>query len=819
MSKKLKRGLSAILCLCMIAGAFTGCKSETADGNYTFHTYASALAQNWNPHAWKTSADRSVLNYLTAPFCTTVIKDSSTGEYQWAFEMATSITDVTAANQADLTTYAVNLPTGATAEEVTSGYVFEIKLNSKAKWEDGTAINADSYIYSMKMLLSSDLNNYRANLYREGENAVAGGRSYGISGAPVYEPMVKPYQIEGDYSYDMEKGIKEDKVYINVDTEEMTLYPYSLTHFNATYSLGLDAEIQALADQANNYGYTLVTKDNLESVKKIVSAIAPLFTLEYSDDILKEVLWVFNGEYEEKAEYEDTVGCYRVDDYTLHYVTENAVSEKDFLAFCTNNWLVHEETYEKSLDASGAKKVSTYGTSEDTTVSYGPYKLQSIDDGKQMVLVQNENWYGWEKQADGKLVSYTSFLVDGQKQQQYQTTRIVIDVMNGVQAREAFFAGELTQLGLTAGDLQTYAENPKLLTAQNASVNAFFFNTNTKALQAMDATKGNVNSVVLSNTEFRKALSLAIDRQALLEATVGGSPAYGLVNELYYYDIHNDPSSSYRLSQAGMKTICDLYGVSYGEEGEYLTVEEAYASVTGYDLQKAKALMKTACDKLVISGLYTAGQEIKIRIAWSAGAANSEAQAMVALLNQFVNAAAEDSGFGTITFEAVGNVADRYAAVPAGEYAMGYGAWNGGTSSVLRIMQLYCDPSSYAINEAACWEPANTDLTLEVEGELVTLTWQAWSRVLDGNGPYAQATNQVKLSILSQLETEFLKLYYRIPVVSDATATLVSQQASYYTTTYSNVYGFGGLRLLTYHYDDAQWAEHVESQGGTVSYE
>ena len=820
MRKNLKRYLSVILCLCMLAVVFVGCKEEVSpDGGYTFRTYAWALAKNWNPHAWKTSADREVLNYVTMPLCAPVIKDSATGEYQWVFEMATSITDVTAANQEDLTTYAVNLPDGATAEDVNTGYVFEIKLNSKAKWQDGTAINADSYVYSMQMLLSSEMSNYRANLYRDGKMAVAGGRLYGISGAPIYEPMVLPYQTEGDFSYDLEKGIKEDKVYVNVDSEEMTLYPYSLNHFNTTYSLGLDEELQMLASQANNYGYTLVTKNNLDVVKKIVGAIAPLFAIEYSDDLLKEALWVFNGEYGETAEYDETVGCYRVDDYTLRYVTENAVTQDEFFAFCANNWLVHKDTYEKSIKDSGAKKTAAYGTGVDNTMSYGPYKLESIDDGKQMVLVQNENWYGWEKQLDGKLLSYTNFLVDGQKRQQYQTTRIVIDVMDGTQVKEAFFAGKLSQLGLTAADMQTYSGNPNLLTVETSKVNSFFFNTDTKALQAMDANKGNVNGVVLSSAEFRKALSLAIDRQMLTDLAVSGIPAYGLVNDRYTYDAHNDVNSSYRLSEAGKQAICELYGVTYGEEGQYSTLDEAYASVTGYDLDKAKALMKTACDKLVIAGLYTAGQEIKIRIAWSAGAVNTEAVAIVNQLNQFVNAATADSGFGTITFEAVGNVANRYTAVPAGDFAMGYGTWNGGVSAVTRIMQLYCDPATYALQEAACWDPANTELTLDVEGEQVTLTWQQWSRALEGNGPYAMASNEVKLSILGQMETKFLEQNFRIPLFSSTSATLMSKQVSYYTSTYNRVYGFGGLRLMTYHYDDAQWAAYVEDQDGTVSYQ
>ena len=33
------------------------------------------------------------------------------------------------------------------------------------------------------------------------------------------------------------------------------------------------------------------------------------------------------------------------------------------------------------------------------------------------------------------------------------------------------------------------------------------------------------------------------------------------------------------------------------------------------------------------------------------------------------------------------------------------------------------------------------------------------------------------------------------------------------------MYGYGGLRLMTYTYNDADWAAYVKSVGGTLSYE
>jgi len=33
------------------------------------------------------------------------------------------------------------------------------------------------------------------------------------------------------------------------------------------------------------------------------------------------------------------------------------------------------------------------------------------------------------------------------------------------------------------------------------------------------------------------------------------------------------------------------------------------------------------------------------------------------------------------------------------------------------------------------------------------------------------------------------------------------------------MYDFGGLRLMSYNYNDAEWSDFVKSQGGTLSYE
>ena len=164
MSKTMKRIVSVLLAVLMLASVSVvaiSCGDETEGeikgaGEYTYKSYATSLGTNWNPHTWDTSADDSILGYVSSPFVDMSILDSENGVYQWVYEMATSITDVTKDHQDDLTKYGATLPAGAeTVADVTEGFVFEIKLNPNAKWENGEAITADDYIESMKRLLDS----------------------------------------------------------------------------------------------------------------------------------------------------------------------------------------------------------------------------------------------------------------------------------------------------------------------------------------------------------------------------------------------------------------------------------------------------------------------------------------------------------------------------------------------------------------------------------------------------------------------------------------------------------------------------------------
>lgn len=830
----MKKALALLLVVIMALAVFAACKKNPTPGpadttpapdktegtepaenteppmeepqDYTYNTYSTSLGNNWNPHTWETNADDAILSYLSSPFCTMQAENTEDGIYQWVYEMATEINDVTATHQEDLTKYHANIG-DADPSTITEGYVFEIKLNPNAKWEDGTPINADSYITSMKYLLDPEMLNYRANLYYAGESAVAGGNAYYYSRTEGYWVPVDSLGFESNQAA-LDAGVK-----LAIDMHNF----WGLAGCKDEAGNECPQWVE-ITDETKYRDEAVAEGDDGDWISAADIWASYAAYLDVGADYAQYcAAWKVNDNM--NVDYESTVGCYKVDDYTINYVCENKIDFNYFLTSCTSTWLVYEPYYTEGFDTTGKLKTTNYGTDMSNTMSYGPYKLESLQKDKQIVFTQNPNWYGWEKQPNGALISTTPYLVNGQNVQRYQTTRIVIDVMDDDAAKQAFLKGELTEWAPTPEDLPDYAASEQLYKAEETYTMSFFFHTNLEDLKIMDESKGNVNSVVLSNVNFRKAFSFAINRDEWVTATAGYKPSFGLMNDLYHYDFYNDPTSSYRSSEPAMQAICDLYGVQYGEGTPYATLKDAYKSINGYNLTLAQELMKQACDELVADGLYKVGDPIVIRIGYKKGALDSADNKQVELMNKYINAAAEGSGFGKITLEALGNINDRYGDTAKGEYAIGYGAWGGAALYPFRNFQVYCDTEQYSIHEAGCWDPSTETFTINVNGEDVTMTWQEWSRSMIGAGRFAGESNDVKLQITAAMEKAYLEFYYRIPLATSTTCTLLAYKAKYITPDYNLAYGWGGLELMTYNYSDTEWTEFVASEGGILNYQ
>ena len=176
MSKKI---FSLLLVLVMLVGCFASCGlfgDKTPDPatfkQAEYSTYTSVMPSNWNELTYQDNNDTQIMSYISSSFYEYDYKfngnkyneDGSInadaivpGGFTVNYSAATKLEDVTST---------VDAKWGYTdKQKEEGGYAWKITLRDDLKWDDGTAITAADFVYSMKEQLNPDFMNYRGNTY------------------------------------------------------------------------------------------------------------------------------------------------------------------------------------------------------------------------------------------------------------------------------------------------------------------------------------------------------------------------------------------------------------------------------------------------------------------------------------------------------------------------------------------------------------------------------------------------------------------------------------------------------------------------------
>lgn len=809
---KMTKILALVMAMLMVLPVLAACKKDggetdkptaepgketqvpSSNAEYTYNLTMGASPATWNPHTWETNADSEIMSYLEMPFVDTTIADDGVN-FKWVYEMATSVEDVTATYE-DREKWLV---AGEDGSLPTANVIYKIELNPNAKWQDGTPINADTYIYSMQQCISPEMKNYRANSYTEGSSAIKNAKAYFNN-----DKAGKPNYIDA-----AGQDVEGKDLIVSVDAA-CVFFGGALKDYSADYAdYFKDADGNDLYKVIEDYvkangtdGYAVVDEATLNAIKTVAENFGqPQNYLEFlfiQDGLVEEMPW-------------ENVGLIKGGDYTIYYVLENAETEFYFLTSLTSNWIVYEDLYEAGKETINDLVSTDYGTEIANYQAFGPYKLTSFEKDKQFVLERNENWYGW---------------TDGNHEGQYQTTKVVYDIVSDSQtALMLFNQGKLDEISLNADDMQIYRASENLLKTDQTYTYRWIFATDFEKLKALENDAGDgSNKQIIGYDEFRHAMSLAINRSELCaQATPGYKPAYYLQNSLYYYNIENDENSIYRNTTQAKEAVLRVYGIEYGEGKEYATVDEAYAAVTGYDVEEAKKLFEEAADRAIADGRYTEGQEIKITCyATAAQSLSTDYSNECQMINDYFAKATEGTKLeGKITVEYKAAIENRYADIAAGKVEMARGAWGGAAFYPFSSIRVYCEPeymgSLDAIHESCGFDPTTETIIIPIDGQDKEDTYQNWAKAINDPAQYAGDIDKCLL-ILSYLESNILSGYHCIPFACDAIVSMYSYQIKYATTNYNIMYGYGGIRLMTYAYDDAGWDAFVKSQGGELDY-
>ncbi len=766
-------------------------KDYTDEKVYTFSDYTSAItsSMNWDVLSWETNEDSAITDWIITGFYTFKLNSAKDG-YSIIPEAA------------------AEMPVDVTAEYVGSygvaegetGKAWRIALNPAVCFDDGTMVNADDYIYSMQQQLNPKMLNRRADSWYDGTFSIVNAKNYLYAGKTTYDALpdsVAALLEAGTEIYLDMWGFWGLQGCVDADGNACPQY-VAITDEVMYRDAGIEDETDPEAWVSAKYMFDNYLADGQKYAG-------------YQGDYLKTASTA-------KAVTWDDVGLKKIDDYTIDFILEAPVAEPAFYVpyNLSGNFLVKKDVYEacKSFfDADGqpveteeeAATVTTkYCRSLENTVSYGPYMLTSFQLDKEYTLSRNEKWYGYS---------------DGRHLGQFQTDNYVVSVIaDHATAMLQFESGNIDGVSLQTEDMEKYAASKYIKYTPQSYTTKLTWSLNYEKLL-----EHGTNSQILVIDEFRKGFAFALDANAFATAyTAAGTAGYGMLNYMYCYDPFT--GALYRDSEPAKKALVELFDMTYGEGGDYATLDEAYDAMTGYNMEYAQQLMAQAADKAIAEGVWDGESPITLDIR-----VYTSDTIYVQMYNYFKNQlleAVKGSKFeGKIDMTMTPD-ADYYNTMYSGGADMIFTTWGGATMDPFGVFaRCYCDAADGSGNQMEIgYDTAAINLTFDFGGEIGAITdslqhWAMWANnavadvpVISGKlGAFADYAYSTRCEIVAGVEHCFLNWFPTTSLYYRNVAGLNSQKVNDASSTYITLVGFGGLDFVTFNYDDAEWAEYIKT--------
>lgn len=826
--KKLLMLIAMVLVVVLCASVLTACKKDkgNGDGNvtkpgtgwedpkmYTMREYTSQMPSQWCTILSSDNVNNTMESYFTSAFYEFNYKFDANGKivpgaYTVEYSASTKLEDVTKK-------YAGKYGLAADAEK---GQAFAMTLRNDLKWDDGTPIKAADFVYSMSQQLSPKYLFATASNYYSGNYVIHNAQNYVKQGQKGWfdnGDMNLAYSdlaLGADGKYTLKGNectiaLKKPLVWLQGNTLD-----FYVTNAPQFFDTAAYASLLALAD-AN--GDVAVTAESLALLTTVITAKA-----DWGETKENTVGYMYVN-YEYPAMDFSEVGYFVGDnEYELVMVIDGTLNPLDAEGNLTyeagyyfSNWpLVKKDLWERCEDQSKTPYANSYCTTQEKSASWGPYKLTNYQDQKTYTVSRNDKWFGYG------LPQYAN---------QYQTDAIVTEkIEEWDTAWLAFQKGNLDGIGMDVKIAADYRTSKRAYFTPETYT--FDLNIQSNATSKTDKR----NNLLLNYADFRKAISLSLDRDDYCAKNNPSSQAaLGLLNSMYYYDVEN--GKVYRESIQAKEAILNAYGATKNADGSwkvgettYTDIEDALDATTGYNLTLARQLVESAVAQAKKDGKYSDGDEIILTYGIETQTANTD-RAKNWFQAAFDNMTKGTSIEGKVKIEYfMFSSATWSEQFENGEYDLCFSAWG---NAPFNPAYLLCETQISEVNRyAKMWDPTAVNVTVKAtpddkhEDGVYTYNLEQWRNILQGKDTalpnFKNFPMEDQLTALGAVETAILKAYYSIPVFSRYSASLMGYKVDYVSYEYNTFMGYGGIRYMTFNYDDTAWAEFVASNNNILNY-
>lgn len=833
--KKLLMLIAMVLVVVLCASVLTACKKDKSKDNkpyditkrastgwedsrqYTLREYTSQMPGQWCTILSSDIVNNDMESYFTSAFYEFNYKFDADGKivpgaFTVEYSASTKLEDVTKK-------YAGQYGLAADAEK---GQAFAMTLRNDLTWDDGTPIKAADFVYSMSQQLSPNYLFDTASNYYSGNYVIHNAQNYVKQGQSGWFDARNTY---GTYDTSLDSNL----YFVIGAGSTNTNYGKAEAHYFSDWGLPAGTDAKTAATYMVQVGKANTTVEAILALEgKTLAEIKADATMKATwEAVLKfwqtkpnEELDFFVTQYTYPQMDFSEVGYFVGDnEYELVMVIDGTLKpldEEGNLAYEAgyyfSNWpLVKKDLWEQCEDTTKTPYANSYCTTLEKSASWGPYKLTNYQTDKTYTVSRNDKWFGYG------LPQYAK---------QYQTDTIITNKIP---------EWDTAWMSFRLGEYDSVSMDVKIANEYRTSRQAYFtpdtatFDLNLQSLATSRTDKR--NNLLLNYDDFRKAISLAINRDDYCAKNSPSSQAaLGLLNSMYYNDVEN--GKVYRESIQAKEAILNAYGAEKVEGGwkvgnvVYSNIDEAVDATTGYNVTLARQLMTSAYNKAKADGKYRDGEKIVLTFGISQQTANTDR------IKNWFQAAFDDATKGT-AFE--GKISIEYFVFSDntwskqfadGEYDLCFGAWG---NAPFNPAYLLCETQISADNRYAVnWDPTTVSVTVKATPDekhkdgVYTYNLEQWRLILQGKDGcpvnFKNFPMEDQLTALGAVETAILKAYYSIPVYSRYSASLMGYKTDYITYEYNTFMGYGGIRYMSYNFDDTEWAAFVAEKGGELNY-